>query len=369
MGEFRTPQSSGLSISVQPFGQLDDGRCVQRYTLRSDALEAVIVPYGGRIASLRVPDRTGNWGEVTLGFDSLEGYAADRSYFGAVVGRFANRIANARFDLDGKSYLLTRNDGEQCLHGGDGFDHRLWNAQLEGGTLALSYLSPNGEAGFPGAMQARVSYSVVGSALRIAYEASSDHPTFVNLTNHTYFNLAGANASGTDVLSQRLSIKANHYLPVDAALIPLPGFGEIEGTPFDFRNACTIGERIGQGHEQLVAAGGYDHCWALDRNTIAELEGVARLHDPASGRVMEVLTTEPGLQFYSGNFLDGTEVGRGGVAYARHTGLCLEPQRFPDAPNRPDFPSALLLPGETYRATTVYRFSVDSPGESEEGSP
>jgi aldose 1-epimerase len=366
MGEFRKPLRNESSLSFEPFGQLADGRNIQRYTLRSDSLEAAIVPYGGRIVSLRVPDRDGAWDEITLGFDSLERYTADNPYFGASIGRYANRIAAGRFQLEGRSHALVRNDGDQCLHGGEGFDHRVWEAQLDGGALIMSYCSPDGEAGFPGDMLVRISFSVVGSALRIDYEATSDRPTFVNLTNHTYFNLAGADKPGSNVLGHRLLIMADHYLPVDASLVPLPGIGRVDNTPFDFRIPCEIGTRIGQDHEQLVAGRGYDHCWALERTTSAGLELAARVHDPASGRVMEVLTTEPGLQFYSGNFLDGTQLGRAGVAYTRYAGLCLETQHFPDTPNRPDFPPALLLPGRIHRSSTVYRFSVDTHVSSKE---
>ena len=347
------------SIAVQPFGQMPSGIRTSCYILRSDALEATIVPYGGRVVSLRVPDRNGVWDEVTLGFDCLEGYIADKSYVGATIGRFANRIAKGAFQLKGESYSVARNDGEQCLHGGEGFEHRIWHAQIENETLGLSYLSLDGEAGFPGELQVRVNFSVVGPEFRIDYEAACDRPTFVNLTNHSYFNLAGAD-SGRNILGHQLTIAADRYLPTDAVLIPLEGSATVDDSPFDFRRPHSIGARINETHDQLALAGGYDHCWILKPPTSRRLELIARLHDPDSGRVMYVMTTEPGLQFYSGNFLDGRQVGRKKLPYARYAGLCLETQHFPDTPNRADFPSALLQPGEIYRSSTIYRFAVDS---------
>lgn len=359
---------SYLPASVKPFGQLEGGREVQQYTLRSQTLEAVIIPYGARIVSLKILDKTGLWEEVTLGFESIHDYVTDHSYLGAAIGRFANRIANGRFEIEGRSYELTRNDGEQCLHGGDGFEHRFWNSQLEGATLTLSYCSAAAEAGFPGEVRAIVRYSVLGSDLKIDYEASSDQSTFVNLTNHTYFNLAGPDTVGADVLDHQLFINAAFYLPVDRALIPLPGMESVDGTPFDFGRAHEIGARVNDADDQISVARGYDHCWVLDRSTEGALELAARLRHPRTGRVLEVLTTEPGLQFYSGNFLDGAQTGRGGIAYGKHAGLCLETQHFPDSPNRPDFPPTLLVPGDVHQSTTVYRFSIESPDNKQDAS-
>lgn len=367
-GELRTLRQGGSAISVDPFGRLANGKPVQCYSLRSDALEARIIPYGGRIVSLRVPDRNGHLGDVVLGFDDLDGYTSDNPYFGALIGRYANRIAQGRFDLHGRCHELIRNDGEHCLHGGDGFDHRLWSARLDGPMLVLSYQSPEGEGGFPGTLIARVRYSIIGSSLRVDYQAICNRSTVVNLTNHTYFNLADNVAAGGDVLGHQLMIRASRFLPVDDTLIPTGIAEEVAGTPFDFRQPQLIGRQIDASHDQLAHGRGYDHCWSLDRSRSKALESVARVYEPASGRVMEVLTTEPGVQFYSGNFLDGTLRGRGGVAYGRHAGFCLEPQHFPDSPNRPDFPSTVLIPGAVFRSTSVYRFSVAATSSIEASS-
>jgi aldose 1-epimerase len=323
-------------------------------------MEARILDYGGTIVSLTAPDRSGHYADVVLGFDSLAGYLqAGNPYFGAMIGRYGNRIARGKFELDGVTYALATNNGPNTLHGGKvGFDKVVWKVDKAGvyeqPQLELSYLSKDGEEGYPGNLRVTARYTLSSeNTLRLDYTAVTDKDTPVNLTQHSYFNLRGHG----DILAHVLQIPASRFTPVDATLIPLGELRSVAGTPFDFRQPTAIGARIASSDEQLTHGKGYDHNWVLDKAP-GELGLVARLHDPETGRVLEVLSTEPGVQFYSGNFLDGSNVGKGGVPYARHAGLALEPQHFPDSPNHPNFPSVILKPGETYRNTIVYKFSA-----------
>jgi len=350
-------------VTAAPFGTLPSGGPVRVYTLtNANGLEVRALDFGGVILSLRVPDREGRLGDVVLGFDRLEPYLADSPYFGALIGRYGNRIAGGRFSLDGRAYALAVNDGPNHLHGGvRGFDKRLWTAEPferagEVG-LTLAYTSLDGEEGYPGTLEARVTYALTDrDELAFEYHATTDRATPVNLTQHTYFNLTGDGAH--DVLGHVLRLDADHYTPVDATLIPTGEVVPVAGTPFDFTSPTAIGARIGSDDEQLRHGGGYDHNFVLNGGPPGEMRLAARVHEPTSGRVMEVRTTEPGVQFYSGNFLDGTLTGKGGVVYAHRTGFCLETQHFPDSPNRPHFPSTILRPGGVYRSRTVYAFSV-----------
>ena len=315
--------------------------------------------YGGTVVSLKVPDRKGKLGDVVLGFDDLDGYIKESPYFGALIGRFGNRIGKGSFTLGGRHYSLAKNDGENHLHGGvKGFDKVVWKAEpvrKDGDVgLSLTYLSKDGEEGYPGNLSVKVVYLWTrDNQLKIDYSATTDKETVVNLTHHSYFNLAGEG----DILGHRLWINADRFTPVDKGLIPTGELRSVKGTPMDFTREAAIGARIGQKDEQLKFGKGYDHNWVLNRKGEG-LERAASLFDPGSGRVMEVYTTEPGLQFYSGNVLDGTLRGKAGRVYKRRTGLCLETQHFPDSPNKPGFPSVGLQPGEKYSTSTVYKFSV-----------
>ena len=346
----------------RPFGKTPDGQAIERYTLRNaNGVEADIITWGGIVTRLVVPDRSGKPGDVVLGFDGPEGYLAEHPYFGALIGRYGNRIARAQFTLNGKTYKLAANNGPNALHGGlRGFDKRLWSARPlsapEGQALELTYVSKDGEEGYPGTLTARVVYTLTGdNVLRIEYEARTDQDTVVNLTNHSYFNLAGQ-ASG-DILSHVIQIDADRFTPVDATLIPTGELRPVAGTPFDFRTPERIGARIDANDEQIKAGKGYDHNFVLN-GRMGTLRRAARVTEPASGRVMEVHTTEPGVQFYTGNFLDGSLKGKEGAVYKFRTGFCLETQHFPDSPNQPSFPSTVLKPGQTYRSKTEYRFST-----------
>lgn len=354
------------SITVRPFGSLPDGRGAQLFTLQNaQGFRADITDFGGIVVNLLVADRAGKFADVSLGYDDVAKYAKASPYFGALIGRYGNRIAHGKFTLDGLTYSLPLNDkpGDiPCsLHGGvAGFDKVLWRARplfVAGNpALVLEYASRDGEQGYPGNLAVEVTYTVTReNELRIDYRATTDKATPVNLTNHTYFNLHGEGA-GT-ILDHVLTIRAAKFTPVDAGLIPTGELAPVAGTPFDFTAPHSIGERIDAKDAQLGFGGGYDHNWVLDAQDGA-LTLAATLHEPKSGRLMEVLTTEPGLQFYSGNFLDGTLTGKSGKAYAHRSGLCLETQHYPDSPNQPAFPSTILRPGETLRSTTVYRFSV-----------
>lgn len=349
-----------MALRCEPFGTTVDGRAVELYTLvNANGLTARIATLGGTLVSLHVPDRSGRSGDVVLGFDTLEPYARTHPYFGSLIGRYANRIAHAAFELDSKSCSLPANDGAHHLHGGPrGFHTVLWKGHAEetdvGCTLALSYSSPGGEEGYPGTLSVEVRYTLDDAdALRLDYFATTDAPTLVNLTNHTYFNLAGA---GT-ILDHVLQIAAERFLPVNETLIPRGDGVLVEATPFDFRKPARIGVRMSRDHEQFDLGRGYDHCWMLDAPQSQSVPA-ATLYDPGSGRSMTVSTSQPGLQFYSGNFLDGTLAGKSGENYEKYSGLCLETQHFPDSPNNPAFPSTVLRPGENYRQHTVYAFSI-----------
>ena len=355
-----------MGLRCERFGTSADGKPVELYTLaNANGLQAQIATLGGTLVSLHVPDRSGTLDDVVLGFDVLEPYTAQHPYFGSIIGRYANRIANAAFELDSKAYSLPANDGTHHLHGGPcGFHTVLWKAHAvetdDGCQLTLRYTSPNGEQGYPGTLSVEVRYTLThGGALRLEYSATTDAATVVNLTNHTYFNLAG----GGTVQDHALQIAAHHFLPVNATLIPRGERLAVDGTPFDFRQARRIGTRMSVDHEQFARGRGYDHCWILDTQQSYE-KAAASLYDPGSGRSMRIFTTQPGLQFYSGNLLDGTLAGKRGKHYAIYSGLCLETQHFPDSPNQPAFPSTVLRPGETYRHRTEYAFSIGEPGGS-----
>jgi aldose 1-epimerase len=339
------------------WGKTPDGETVDLYTLTNvRGAEAHIITYGGIVVSLKVPDRLGAMADVVAGLDNLEGYLKPPPYFGAIIGRYGNRVGKARFSLNGMAYMLAKNDGENSLHGGiRGFDKRVWTAKpLSVQSLELAYLSKDGEEGFPGNLAATVTYTLTdANEFKIEYSAATDKDTVVNLTNHSYFNLA---AGEHDILEHQVVIRADRFTPVDKDLIPTGELKSVQGTPLDFRTATAIGERIDQRDEQLIFGRGYDHNWVLNRSG-SGLEVAAKVTELKSGRVMEVLTTEPGLQFYTGNFLDGTLRGKG-RAYTRRSAFCMETQHFPDSPNKPNFPSTVLRPNSKYQTTTVYRFSV-----------
>jgi aldose 1-epimerase len=352
------------TIEKRDFGKLPDGTPVFEYTLtNAKSMSVGVLNYGGIITSIKVPDRDGNVDNVVLGFRKIDDYATKNPYFGTITGRYANRVANAKFTLEGKEYQLAANNGPNSLHGGQkGFDKQVWDVKEMPGDgsvgLELAYLSPDGEEGYPGNLDVKVLYTLTDkNEFRIDYTAVTDKPTVVNLTSHSYFNLAG-NGSGT-VLDHKLTLNADRYTPVDAGLIPT-GVESVEGTPFDFRQPARINDRIREDHEQLVYGRGYDHNWVLNRPDDGSLALAARLEDEKTGRIMEIHTTEPAIQFYAGNFLDGTLVGSAGKMYRQGDGLCLETQHYPDSPNHPDFPSTVLKPGETYKTTTVHRFFTDN---------
>ncbi|WP_338833721.1 aldose epimerase family protein [Bradyrhizobium septentrionale] len=351
------------SVARAPFGTLPDGTVVERVTLRGEhGFEAAILPFGATLQALVTPDRDGQCDDIVLGHDAFDGYLAQRKFFGATIGRYANRIAGARFMLDGETVQLDANNGPNALHGGlQGFDRKLWRiVELSDGpepTLVLERESPHGEEGYPGNLATRVTYRVRSPMeLSVTYEATTDRPTCLNLTNHSFFNLDGAR-SGTQILDHHLTIASDHFLGVDATAIPLQGPPRpVDSTPFDFRKPVAIAARIRLNDEQLRLGRGYDHNFCLAAGTGPRF--AARLEAPHSGRVMELFTDQPGLQFYSGNFLDGSTAGKGDRLYRQSDALCLEPHAWPDAPNRPDFPSARLDPGQTYRRTAIYRFST-----------
>jgi aldose 1-epimerase len=353
------------SVHVHPFDPTKDGQAVDEYVLtNANDMEVRIITYGGTITSVRVPDRSGNVTNVVLGFDNLSDYETRSPYFGCITGRYANRIARARFTLDSQEYQLEANDGLNALHGGvEGFDNQVWEAEsIESNGevgVSLRYLSPDGEEGYPGNLAATVVYTLTNdNSLRIDYSAVTDKPTVINLTNHTYFNLGGEGTG--DVYDHVLWINADRYTPVNETLIPTGELASVEGTPFDFRIAKPLHPGQRSNHEQIVIARGYDHNFVLNREDLTDnsMMLAARISDPTSGRVLEVWTMEPGLQFYAGNFLDGTLVGTGGHLYRQSDGFALETQHFPDSPNQPDFPSTVLRPGETYETTTIYRFTT-----------
>jgi aldose 1-epimerase len=346
-----------------PFGRMSDGTLVEAFTLRNGkGAEVTAISYGAIITTARVPDRAGKLGDVVLGFDTLDGYLKGHPYFGTVVGRYGNRIAKGQFTLDGRTYKLATNNGPNNLHGGNvGFDKRVWQTtEVRSGNrvgLRMTYTSPAGEEGYPGTLTTTVTYTLTNrNAIRMDYDATTDAPTIVNLTNHAYFNLAGE-GSGT-IGGHRLQLNARRYTPVDETLIPTGQLARVAGTPFDFRRPTAIGARIRSSHPQIVIGQGYDHNFVLNRRDDDAMVRAARVLEPRSGRVLEIFTTEPGIQFYSGNFLDGTLVGTSGRVYRQTDGFALETQHFPDSPNKPQFPSTVLRPGEQYDTTTVYRFST-----------
>jgi aldose 1-epimerase len=361
----RGPDAPRASISTEPFDTMPDGAQIDLFTLtNANGLQVRAINYGGIILSLYTPGRDGVMADVALGYDRLDDYLAETPYFGSIIGRYGNRIAGAQFSLDESVYTLARNDGPNHLHGGlVGFDKVVWNAEPfeseDGVGIVFTYTSPDGEEGYPGTLEVRVTYTLTNNdELIFDYQATADRATPVNLTQHTYFNLAGHDSD--TILDHELMINAESFTPVDSTLIPTGRVTPVEGTPLDFRQATGIGARIDEEHEQLRFGRGYDHNFVLSRGE-ADTESLilaVRLTEPTSGRVMEVFTTEPGIQFYSGNFLDGTLTGKGGVAYQYRSGLCLETQHYPDSPNQPDFPSTILRPGERYHTRTVYAFSV-----------
>jgi aldose 1-epimerase len=357
-----SPGSSGTvaTITGASFGATPDGTPVDIYTLKgAGGAEARISTYGGIVVSLKVPDKAGHLGDVVLGYDKLDDYIKETPYFGALIGRYGNRIARGKFTLDGVTYSLATNNYPNALHGGiKGFDKRVWSAlarvTAEGPTLELHYVSKDGEEGYPGTLDVTAVYMLTkDNALRLEYKATTDKDTVLNLTQHSYFNLAGKG----DILSHVVQMPADRYTPVDSTLIPTGQLQPVDGTPFDFRTPTAIGARIQQDNEQLRFGKGYDHNWVFQKN-IGDLTILARVTEPSSGRLLEVLSTEPGLQFYSGNFLDGTLRGKGGWTYQFRNGFCMEPQHYPDSPNHPNFPSVVLKPGQVYRNTIIYRFSV-----------
>ena len=353
------PLASHLEAKVTKsvFGDMPDGTKVEIYTLEEGAIKARVMTYGARLVSLEVPDRSGKVADIVLGYESLAGYTADpKSYFGSIVGRYGNRIAHATFTLDGQRYQLPANDGVNTLHGGlKGFDKLLWQGKEIPHGVELTLVSKDGDQGFPGTLTARVRYTLEGHALKIEYFATTDKDTVLNLTNHSYFNLAGE-GQGT-ILNHLVMIPADRYTPVDSGLIPTGELAPVAGTPLDFRHPTAIGARINDDNEQLKLGGGYDHNYVLNGKE-GVLHQAARVVEPTTGRVLTVETTQPGVQFYSGNFLDGTLHGKQGHVYVKRSGFCLETQHFPDSPNHPKFPTSELKPGETYHEVTTFTFST-----------
>jgi len=351
-------EAGTMSIKTEPFGKTPDGQAVDLVTMKNPTgIEARIITYGGIIVSMKTPDRGGKSGDVVLGFDKLDGYTKEHPYFGAIIGRYGNRIGAGKFTLDGVEYKLATNNEANHLHGGmKGFDKVVWTIQeskAEGNeaVLVLKYLSKDGEEGYPGNLDCTVTYTLTAdNELKMRYQAATDKPTVLNLTNHSYWNLAGQGTG--DILAHELMLNADGYTPVDEGLIPTGEIASVKGTPMDFTEPKAIGSRIKQ-----VDIGGYDHNFALNGKT-GEMKLCARVFEPTSGRVMEIRTTEPGVQFYTGNFLDGTLTGKDGKVYQKHDAFCLETQHFPDSPNKPDFPSVVLRPGEKYDITTVHKFST-----------
>ena len=336
---------------------MSEGCDIRLFTLTNNhGMEVKIINYGGIVVTINVPDRDGKVDDVVLGHDTLEGYLHRSRFFGALIGRYANRIARGRFVLNGVEYCLGINNGVNHLHGGfKGFDKVVWRAAVVGEGLRLTYLSADGEEDYPGNLRAVVTYSLTeANELRVDYQAETDRDTIMNLTNHSYFNLAGY---GT-ILDHELTIAADAFTPVDATLIPTGEIRNVRGTPFDFTSPTPIGRSVNEDYEQLRFAGGYDHNFVL-RSEPAGFRKVATVHDPKTGRVLEISTEQPGIQFYSGNFLDGSIVGKGARAYVKYSGCCFETQHFPDSPNHPNFPPTVLRPGEEYRHTTVFKFTVD----------
>ncbi len=358
----QTNEQSEAAVTREVFGQLSDGTQVDAFTLTNvHGIVLRAITYGGIITSLRVPDRNGQLDDIVLGYDSLSGYLEENPYFGAIIGRYGNRIAGGRFTLDGQTYTLATNNGPNHLHGGiAGFDKVMWQAEPfendDSVGVIFSYASPDGEEGYPGNLDVRVTYTLTAAdELVFDYYAVTDRPTPVNLTQHSYFNLAG-DGSG-DILGQLLTINADYFTPVDSTLIPTGVLAPVAGTPFDFRSPTAIGAHINEDDEQLRYGSGYDHNFVLNRGDSA-VTHAAEVYEPQTGRSMDIYTTELGIQFYSGNFLDGSITGKAGHVYRYRNGFCLETQHFPDSPNKPEFPSTILGPGEEYRSTTTYVFGI-----------
>ena len=344
------------SVTKSSFGATQDGRAVDLYTLTSGKTTVGLITFGARVQSIKTPDRTGAIADVALGFNTIADYEADKNtYVGSIVGRYGNRLAGGKFTLDGQTYQVPTNNNGNSLHGGTiGFDRAVWDAKQLPEGVEFTHVSPDMDQGFPGTFTAHVKYTLHGSALRIDYTVSTDKNTVFNLTNHSYFNLSG-DGSGP-ILNDILTIPADSYTPVDSGLIPT-GIEPIEGTPFDFRKPTAIGQRIDANNDQLKIANGYDHNWVL-RGPTGTIKEAAKVYDPATGRVLTVTTTEPGVQFYTGNFLDGTLKGKTGAVYAKHLGFCLETQHYPDSPNHPAFPTTELKPGHSYHSTTIFTFTT-----------
>lgn len=352
-----------LSAKVEkaPFGNLEDGTQIDLYTLtNSQGLIAKITNYGGVMTELHVPDREGKLDDILLGYDNLASYLEKPSYFNALIGRYGNRIGGAQFELAGKTYTLARNNGRNTLHGGSrGYNRVAWNAEILKGknAIELTYLSPDGEEGYPGNLNVTVVYELNDhNELSISYTATTDQPTVVNLTQHNFYNLAGQGQG--NILNHELTLYAHSFTPVGEGLIPTGAISPVAGTPMDFTRARPVGSRIETDDAQIKLAGGYDHNWVLDQDSPGEMTLAARLYEPTSGREMEVWTTEPGIQFYSGNFFNGNTTGKNGAVYHFRYALCLETQHFPDSPNQPQFPSTRLDPGDVYQSKTIYRFDV-----------
>ncbi len=343
-------------VKMSIWGHTKDGVAVGIYTLKSAQIEVRVTAYGAHLVSIKSPDRTGKMADVVLGFDTLDEYVNNSGYLGAVVGRYGNRIAMGKFSIDGKTYQIPQNNGTNALHGGPvGFDKYVWNAHEIPNGVEFTHVSPDGDMGFPGALTAKVKYTLVGNTLRLDYSATTDKATVINLTNHAYFNLRGDD-QGT-ILDEKLELNADRFTPVNANLIPTGILAPVAGTPLDFRKPEPVGARIDADNEQLKLAGGYDHNFVVN-GEVGTLRLAAMMTDPESGRRMTVETTEPGVQFYTSNFLDGTLTGRHGVKYEKHKAFCLETQHFPDSPNQSNFPSTVLRPGVTRHSTTTFSFST-----------
>lgn len=356
-------------MQKQAFGKIQDGQSVDLYTLSNKyGMTAAISNFGATLVSLKVPDRDGKLGDVVLGYDNPADYENGKAYFGGTIGRYGNRIAHGKFALDGVEYTLPLNDGPNTLHGGvRGFNKRVWSAKdvssSAGEALELTYVSKDGEEGFPGTLTVTVVYTLLAdeNAVKIDYTATTDKDTVLNLTNHSYFNLSGQ--GNGDILQHKLTLFASQFTPVDVTLIPTGKLQDVHNTPFDFLQPMAIGERIDMNDEQLRFGKGYDHNWVLDKKSPSSLGLAARAYDPQSGRVLEVSTTEPGVQFYSGNFLDGTVHGKDGKVYNYRSAFCLETQHFPDSPNEKSFPSTVLHPGKALHSSSIYKFTVQKAGD------
>lgn len=345
-----------MNITSTPFGTTTDGQEITQFTLaNANHCQVQIINYGAAITAIAIPDHKGQIADIVLGYDTLKGYENDTAYFGAIVGRYGNRIQNGRFTLNGQTHVLATNNGPNHLHGGpQGFHKMIWQAQTTDKGVVLTHISPDGHEGYPGTLTATVAYTLTEqNELKIQYHATTDRPTIANLTNHSYFNLAGTGS----ILDHILTMKASHFTPVDSTLIPTGEIRPVHNTPMDFTTPTRIGGHIDNTDEQLQHGGGYDHNWVIDdwNKTLRE---IVYVHDPKSGRTMTVSTTEPGVQFYTGNFLNGTQIGKNQTAYQQRTGFCLETQHFPNSPNQPDFPSTELKPDQAYTSETVYKFST-----------